>query len=379
MSCGFARHPAFQVIGAADAEIGKPSSRDGTLGCNSSYSLNIGVEPVRIDLGQIAPEELSDRLNLASQPTVLIACPPCTGFSRTLAKNHLVDDVRNSLVGKVGAFVRSMRPEAVVLENARELINGRFSRHFASLKSDLESQGYLVSSRVHFLSEFGLPQRRERALVLAVRSGYELHDLADLWSGYTVASEATHVRRAIESLPPVRAGEVHPADPLHVSPRMLSDVNRRRLSAIPADGGSWFDLVNRPEAGELLTPSMKRRAASGDFGSHPDVYGRLWWDRPAPTIKRECGHIGNGRYSHPEQNRLCTVRELALLQGFPCDYEFEASSLTNMYRHVGDAVPPLVAFQIASAIAWSLTGARPAPSELALPGSTLRSSDIIEV
>src|SRR5262249_39699239 len=116
----------------------------------------------------------------------------------------------------------------------------------------------------------------------------------------------------------------------------------------------------------------------GDFGSHPDVYGRLWWDRPAPTIKRECGHIGNGRYAHPEQDRLCTVRELALIQGFPRDYEFDASSLTNMYRHVGDAVPPLIAFQIASAVNWSLTGVRPEPKDFVLPGSSLNPLDVIE-
>ena len=69
---------------------------------------------------------------------------------------------------------------------------------------------------------------------------------------------------------------------------------------------------------------MARRVARGDLGSHPDIYGRLWWDRPAVTIKRECSHIGNGRYAHPEQDRLCTVREMALLQGFPRDYRSPA-------------------------------------------------------
>jgi site-specific DNA-cytosine methylase len=67
----------------------------------------------------------------------------------------------------------------------------------------------------------------------------------------------------------------------------------------------------------LLTPAMRRRLAAADLGRHPDGYGRLWWDRPAVTIKRECGHIGNGRYAHPEQDRQGTVREMAILQGFP--------------------------------------------------------------
>ena len=125
----------------------------------------------------------------------------------------------------------------------------------------------------------------------------------------------------------------------------------------------------------LLTPAMARRVARGDFGSHPDIYGRLWWDRPAVTIKRECGHIGNGRYAHPEQDRLCTVREMALLQGFPRDYTF-AGSVANMYRHIGDAVPPLVSFQLAGLCAWILSGVRPAPAELILPGCHLSAADL---
>ena len=104
----------------------------------------------------------------------------------------------------------------------------------------------------------------------------------------------------------------------------------------------------------------------------------MWWDRPAPTIKRECGHIGNGRYAHPEQDRLCTVREMALLQGFPSDYELVAPSLANRYRHVGDAVPPLIAYQLAALVSWILGAERPSPDELVLAGCSLSPEDIVE-
>lgn len=376
MSAGFMHHKPFGIVGAADAEIGKPSSGAGTLGCNGSYARNIGIDPLRIDLSKVAPDDLRERLALPAAPTVLIACPPCTGFSRTLARNHLVDDARNSLVGRVGAFVKSLSPEVLVVENARELLNGRFPGHFEALRADLDEQGYEVSAKVHFLSDFGLPQRRERALVVAAKREHRLRDLDSLWSELEVAPAATHVRRAIGDLPRVGAGVAHEDDAFHVSPRFASEVNRERLAAIPSDGGSWFDLIERLDAHRLMTPSMRRRVAAGDLGSHPDAYGRLWWDRPAATIKRECGHIGNGRYAHPEQDRLCTVRELALLQGFPRGYEFDATSLANMYRHIGDAVPPLIAFQIAAAVAWTLSGERPDPGELVLPGATLRPDDL---
>src|SRR3954447_5623390 len=79
MSCGFDRHPAFAVVGAADAEVGKPSAGAGTLGCNASYAHNIGVEPLSVDLTTVAPEELRDRFALPATPVVLSACAPCTG------------------------------------------------------------------------------------------------------------------------------------------------------------------------------------------------------------------------------------------------------------------------------------------------------------
>lgn len=376
MSYGFHAHPDFRVAGAVDAQLGKPSAGRGTLGCNVSYQANLGLAPLEADLAAADPEAVCAALGLtAGQVTVLAACPPCTGFSRTLARNHLHDDRRNGLVRRVSHFVAALRPDIVLLENARELVMGRFAGHLASLLADLAAMGYQASAGTHLLDRFGLPQRRERALVIAARQPLPLHDLDDVWAGWRIDAKATHVRRAIWELPPVPAGAADPVDALHTSPSLSAPANRRRLAAIPRDGGSWADLIGHPEARALLTPAMQRRAAAGDLGSHPDVYGRLWWDRPAVTIKRECGHIGNGRYAHPEQDRLCTVREMAILQGFPRDYRF-AGSLSNMYRHIGDAVPPLISYQLAAACRWMLTGERPEPSALILPGCHLTSSDV---
>jgi DNA (cytosine-5)-methyltransferase 1 len=376
MSYGFHAHPDFRVAGAVDAQLGKPSAGRGTLGCNVSYQANMGLRPVEADLAGSDPEAVCAALGLAAgQVTVLAACPPCTGFSRTMARNHLRDDRRNGLVRRVSRFAAVLRPEIVLLENARELVMGRFAGHLTSLLADLAALGYQTSAGTHLLDRFGLPQRRERALVIAARQPLPLHDLSDLWAGWRVSPKATHVRRAIWELPPVPAGTADLTDDLHVSPSLSAEANRRRLAATPHDGGGWADLIGHPEAAALLTPAMQRRAAAGHLGSHPDVYGRLWWDRPAVTIKRECGHIGNGRYAHPEQDRLCTVREMAILQGFPRGYRF-AGSLSNMYRHIGDAVPPLISYQLAAACRWMLTGERPEPAELLLRGCHLTTADI---
>ena len=309
----------------------------------------------------------------------MIACPPCTGFSRTLAKNHLEDDNRNGLVGKTADFVAEFKPQILIMENARELVMGRFNAHLASLVEDLRRRlGYEVKPEIHFLNRFGLPQKRERAVLVAVKRGLPLRTLDDLWEGYTVDPKATHVRRAIWELPPLEAGSTSAADPMHIAPAIRDKAVLERLTAIPHDGGSWFDLAEHPEASSLLTPTMCDRLAKHDLGSHPDVYGRMWWDRPAPTIKRECSHVGNGRYSHPEQDRLCSVRELAILNGFPANYTF-AGSINNMYRHVGDAVPPLISFQLAALASWILGNPRPQPEEFVLPNTHLRPSDVIRI
>jgi DNA (cytosine-5)-methyltransferase 1 len=376
MSCGFQRHPDFAVVGAVDAQIGKPSAGPGALGCNASYAASIGLDPLSADLGASDPAEVCQAMELGQiRPAVLTACPPCTGFTRTTASNHLRDDRRNGLVGRVGEYAALLRPDIVVVENARELVMGRFAAHLRGLGRDLSRLGYQTVARTHFLDAFGLPQRRERAIVVAVRRPLPALDLTALWAGWRVDVKATHVRRAIWDLPPVAAGQAHPDDALHVSPTLRSQANQRRLAAVPHDGGSWADLIGHQDSSVLLTPAMSRRAAISDLGSHPDIYGRLHWDRPAVTIKRECGHIGNGRYAHPEQDRLCTVREMSILQGFPRDYRL-VGSLANMYRHVGDAVPPLVSYQLAGLCRWILTGERPSCEELILPGCHLGPADI---
>ena len=384
MSCGFARRAPFRILAAVDAEHAKPCEGFGRLDCNATYLANIGIEPIERNIAELDPDDFwsglinrTDSTLNAGDLTVLLHCPPCTDFSRAKPTNHLGDSAKNSLAAKCVDFARAMRPEFVLMENARELIQGNNRHHFHTLVRGLETLGYDVKGEIHFLSRFGLPQVRERALVVASRSGPAL-TLSDLWEGWEVDPLATHVRHAIGSLGTRRlaAGVVDPEDVMHVSPGFASEVVLRRMEAIPKDGGSWFDLADHPQREELLVPSMKGRLARQDLGSHPDVYGRLSWNKPAVTIKRECAHVGNGRYAHPDQTRLLTVREMALLQGFPLDYQFTSKSLANRYRHIGDAVPPLISYQLSALVSWMKTGVRPEPRDWILPGTSLKLPDV---
>lgn len=371
MSYGFKAHGAFKLIAAADAEIGKPTSGNGRLQCNTTYRNNIGLDPKRIDLAEVAASELRNILGIVDKPVnVLSVCPPCTGFSRTNPQNHLRDDARNGLVSRAAEFAVALDADVVVMENARELIRGNFLHHYRALREHLEGNGYNVFGRSYMLSRFGLPQIRERAIVIAAKESLPLYTLESMWDGWAVKKSAKTVRRAISV-----AVNAKRAD--HRYPGFASDQVKRRLGAIPPDGGSWIDLLGHPDADALMTGSMKRIVSAGRLGSYPDVYGRMAWDKPAPTIKRECAHIGNGRYAHPVEDRLCSVVEMALLQGFPHHYRFNGSSLANIYRHIGDAVPPMISYQLAHLCRWILTNEQPGMQELILPGTSLRSSDLV--
>lgn len=349
MSAGFHAHKEyFEIVGAVDREIAKPGRgkhKASSTQCNSTYHRNIGVMPKNADLMTLNPQTYRKELGLnKGELDVLIACPPCTGFSQKNSKNHLEDDPRNQLVGRVAYFVEEFLPEFLVMENVKELLRGKHNHHFLRLVDQLEFLNYSIYANIHEFSNFGLPQRRERALVIARRDHGFIVDnpLKPIKNKMTVWD-------TISCLPEIDAGEVHPSDPMHLSPGMTSIV-QLRIKSIPKDGGSWGDIMNDPDISEsekhrLLIPSMFRAKR----GSFPDVYGRLKWHSVAATITRECGHVGNGRYAHPEQDRLLTIREMSLLQGFPSSYFFEGP-LSARYNQIGDAVPPFISSQIAQYI-----------------------------
>jgi len=347
-SSGFNAHPDFTVIGAADKQLGKPSQISSTE-CNKTYLKNIGISPLDIDLGLVTPEELGAHLGIQpGEIDVLISCSPCTGFSRINSQNHLRDDPRNSLTQKTAVFIDYFKPRFFFIENARELLRAKLAYHGKNLIRYTRDIGYTVNSNVYLLTQFGLPQIRERALIVGTTLGAsstEL-DLSLNWGEHMPCNSSLTVRNAIDQFPTLSQGETCELDKCHSVPSMRNRT-LQRLRRIPANGGSWIDLLRSQDGLSYLIPSMVKTLESNKLGSYPDIYGRMWWDKPAPTIKRECSSPGNGRYCHPEQDRMCSVRELSYLQGFPKDYLFEADSLSNMYRHIGDSVPPMISYQYA--------------------------------
>jgi DNA (cytosine-5)-methyltransferase 1 len=166
------------------------------------------------------------------------------------------------------------------------------------------------------------------------------------------------VRQAIGRLRSLRAGEAAPRDKLHVS-STLSEKNLKRIRA-SRPGGTWRDW---PE--HLIADC--HRAESGR--TYSGVYGRMEWDKPAPTMTTQCYGFGNGRFGHPEQDRAITLREAAIIQSFPRDYVFIPDgcevSFKVLGRLIGNAVPVDLGRAIARSIISHLTaiGSQPSPDK----------------
>jgi DNA (cytosine-5)-methyltransferase 1 len=157
------------------------------------------------------------------------------------------------------------------------------------------------------------------------------------------------VRQAIGDLPRLKSGEEHLKDRLHVAAK-LSDLNLQRIKATSPDGG------NRREWPEELVLECHKKQTGETYHS---IYGRMWWDRPSPTMTTLCTGIGNGRFGHPEQHRSITLREAALLQSFPCSYQFwppdTKLNRRAVGRMIGNAVPPRLAKALGQAIMKHIT------------------------
>jgi DNA (cytosine-5)-methyltransferase 1 len=171
--------------------------------------------------------------------------------------------------------------------------------------------------------------------------------------GFLGRDEFRTVRHAIGDLPSVKAGERNPNDEMHYSAGHKRSTIET-IKAVPKDGGS------RPEH---IGPECLRRAARKNGRAvYEDVYGRLCWDRPAITITAYARNPASGRYVHPEQDRGLTVREAALLQGFPRNYWF-AGSLDQRFRQIGNAVPPAFAIFLAAHLVGELLAQPVEPKE----------------
>ncbi|MCY2950696.1 MAG: DNA cytosine methyltransferase [Planctomycetota bacterium] len=259
---------------------------------------------------------------------ILVGCAPCQPFSKYTQGFDAKSDGKWSLLAEFARLVRDSKPEIVSMENVPEL-----QRHavFGDFLATLDAEGFHFSKdsekRVVYCPDYGIAQDRKRLVLVASKLGpIELIPPTHTPDSYRC------VRDVLRNLPRLAAGEVCASDPLHRSSH-LSSLNLCRIRR-SKPGGTWRDWPKELVAG-------CHRAKSGK--TYPSVYGRMEWDHPSPTITTQFYGFGNGRFGHPEQDRALSLREGAILQSFPKNYEFVQPGAKYHFkiigRLIGNAVP----------------------------------------
>lgn len=303
------KEAGFQVIGALDND---PIAVE-------TYRSNHGeVGVVESDITQVDPRLFMKGVGLKVRELSLLAgCPPCQGFStiRTLNGRRTVVDKRNDLLFEFLRFAKALRPQAIMLENVPGL---RRDSRFECFVDRMKEMGYKGSHRILNAEDYGVPQRRRRLIYMA--------GLGNTIPFARPSSKMMTVRQAIGDLP--AAGQS--GDSIHDLTENRKEKTLELIRKIPPNGGSRGDLP-----GEFQLPCHQT------CDGFKDVYGRMAWDKVAPTITGGCFNPSKGRFLHPEEHRAITMREAALLQGFPRSYRFPSRvGKTALAVMIGNALPP---------------------------------------
>jgi len=295
------------------------------------YKLNHpDVKVVNDDIKKIDLSIFTGNLNIdKGSLDLLVACPPCQGFSRLRTKNKEkpVNDERNDLVLEIIRFVKMLYPKFVLIENVPGLLK---DWRIEEVKRKLGNMGYLYSCNIIDAADYGIPQRRKRMILMASRLG----DIVQPDIKY----KRKTVRDAIGKIKPPKKSK----NKLHC---ILSEHNEKvykRIKSIPKNGGGRNNL--NPE----YQLSCHNR---GGFNGFKDVYGRMSWDRVSPTLTRFCINPSKGRFIHPEQDRAISLYEAMILQTFPKSYKFPIEiGRGHIASMIGEALPPLLVQRQASII-----------------------------
>lgn len=284
-----------------------------------------------------------EELNALWSPGVvrlLAGCAPCQPFS-SYANTATVDKAKWRLLREFARLVDESRPDLVTMENVPRL---QQAQPFRGFLRTLKRGGYAVDYAVVNAADFGAPQQRKRLVLVASRIGpvsvpEPTHKGSENW---------VTVRQAVGHLKKLEDGQSCKRDPLHIA-STLSELNRARIRA-SKPGGTWRDWPDH-----LVAACHQRESGKHSAG----VYGRMEWDKPAPTMTTLCNGYGNGRFGHPEQHRGISLREAAIFQSFPETYRFtrenERVVIKTVARLIGNAVPPKLGEAVARSLYASLS------------------------
>jgi len=300
---------------------------DNDLTCKYGYEYNNKAMFIHKDILQFTAEDINELFGNGNNTIrVLAGCAPCQPFSKLNVKKVTKEQLEP--LAKFAELIEQVQPDIVSMENVSGLADMKKYPVFEEFIRTLERNEYRFEYEIVDASDYGVPQRRKRLVLLASKFG-EIGLVPK-----THENKKVTVRDVIYGLPAINDGECHPKDPLHRASK-LDEINLERIKATPHDGGNsrgWSDRLK-----------LKCHEKKSGKTYKSTVYGRMRWDEPGPTMTTQCVGLGNGRFGHPEQDRAISLREAALLQTFPKAYRFIEPGapifMAHVAKFIGNAVP----------------------------------------
>lgn len=323
-------------LGLLNAGIKILAGVDNAADCRDTYESNIdGAKFIKHDICSLSAPALGLRLNIRpDDPSLVFAgCSPCQFWSK-IRTDKTKSERTAFLLKQFQKFIRHFRPGFVVIENVPGLYRRTTESILPGFFEFLDRNGYSWADGIINANHYGVPQNRIRYLLVATRLRRKV-TLPPVDDGMPVTvQDSIGVNNGFSS---IRAGHRDDDNFQHWASG-LSEENLRRIQVTPKSGGdrsSWKD-----------DESLQIPAYQGKDDIFRDVYGRMYWDRPAPTITTRFNSFSNGRFGHPEEDRAISIREGAALQTFPKTFVFHGTNLNQLARQIGNAVPPKLALKI---------------------------------
>lgn len=313
---------------------------DNDPNCKETYEYNNKPSKfIEADVKKLTVKELVEKTGISRNDDnlIFIGCSPCQYWSKIKTIKTKSKESKN-LLEDFQRFVEHFKPGHLVIENVPGILRRVDESPLKTFLDFLDKEKYHYTYKVINASHFGVPQTRRRFLLIASRVTECVSlPIADTKKNPFTVREFIGNQNEFKVIP---AGHKDTTDFLHTACQ-LSDNNKERLKLTPHDGGTrkaWSST-------KLQIPAYE-----GKDNCFQDIYGRMFWDKPAPTITTKFYSITNGRFAHPEQDRAISLREGATLQTFDMKYKFFSSSIAGVARLIGNAVPPALSKRIAEAI-----------------------------
>lgn len=338
ISCGLEQIEGFKTVLATD--FNEPTLK--TFKYNHP-----DAECVLGDITDINIKEKVVNLSKKFKVNMIVGGPPCQGFSNKGKKLGLADE-RNFLFLEYIDMVEKIKPEIFIIENVKNMVSCADGYFINEIVTTFKNMGYNIDYRILNASNFGVPQTRERTIIIGSKSfKFDFDDLTQ------EEYKKVTVRDAISDLSYLNSGEGNMVSEYKNNSesdyqKMLRNVNDNKLYNHKATNHS--DIALKKLA--LIPPEGNKSDLPKELHGNQKfktTWSRLEWDKQSPTIDTRFDTPSNGKNSHPYLDRSITPREAARIQSFPDGYRFLGRK-TEICKQIGNAVPPLLAKAIGKAI-----------------------------